>query len=56
MIAEEDPQCCQVGAAYVMFLQRVRNEPALVSVNGRFGMIRIGPAHNDPEVTVIPAR
>jgi hypothetical protein len=56
IIVEEDPQCCQDGATYVMFLQRVRNESALVSVNGRFGMIRIGPARNDPEVTVIPVR
>jgi len=52
-IPEEDPQCCQVGATYVMFLARPSEGSGLISVNGRFGMIRIGPADNDPKIEVI---
>jgi len=55
-IPEADSDCCQVGATYVMFLQRVRNGLFVVPVNGKYGMIRIGPAHNEPEIQVIPPR
>jgi hypothetical protein len=51
-IAEADPRCCQVGASYVMFLHRL-TDGSLQSVNGRFGMIRIGPAASDPKIEVI---
>lgn len=51
-IPEDDPRCCQVGASYVMFLHRAA-DGSLRSVNGRFGMIRIGPANNDPKIEVI---
>jgi hypothetical protein len=53
-IPEDSPQCCEVGATYVMFLGRSSDSSALWSVNGRFGMIRIGPASSDPKVEVVP--
>ena len=52
-IAEADPNCCQVGATYAMFLRRAPNGSGLVSVNGRFGMIRLGPVRDVPEFEVI---
>jgi hypothetical protein len=56
-ISEDNPQCCQVGATYVMFLGRSADGSGLRSVNGRHGMIRIGPAQGDPKIEVIePAR
>lgn len=53
-IPEDNLQCCEVGATYVMFLRRVPNRPEWVSVNGRHGMVRIGPANNEPRIQVIP--
>lgn len=51
-IPEDNPRCCQVGASYVMFLHRAA-DGSLRSVNGRFGMIRLGPAASDPKIEVI---
>lgn len=53
-ISEADPQCCTLGATYMMFLRRAVDRPAFYSVNGRFGMVRIGPARNEPEIQAIP--
>jgi hypothetical protein len=56
-IAEDQMQCCEIGATYVMFLRHARNDPRLVSVDGRYGIVRIGPAHNEPPLEVVdPAR
>ena len=52
-IPENHTGCCQVGATYVMFLERTLDETRLRSINGRFGMIRIGPANNDPKIEVL---
>lgn len=46
-IAEERPHCCEIGATYTMFLWRT-SEGNFASVNGRYGLVRIGPAANDP--------
>ncbi len=40
-IAELNPQCCELGATYIMFLVRTPNG-GLASVQGRYGMVRIG--------------
>lgn len=40
-IAELNPQCCDVGATYVMFLRGPGNEQVFSSVWGRYGMVRI---------------
>jgi hypothetical protein len=53
IIPEADPRCCQTGASYVMFLRQAGDGSGLISVNGRFGMIRVAPARNDPELEVI---
>lgn len=53
-IAEADPRCCEVGATYIMFLRRAPDGSGLYSTNGSFGMIRTGPAHNEPELRVVP--
>jgi hypothetical protein len=52
-IQEESPQCCARGATYVMFLKRTSDGLQLRSVNGRFGMIRIGPERSDPQIEVL---
>lgn len=51
-IPEESPQCCLVGATYVMFLRRTP-DGRLRSVNGPFGMIKIGPERSDPAIEVL---
>jgi hypothetical protein len=53
LIAEDNPDCCEVGATYIMFLRYPPDGTPLTSVNGRFGIIRIGPARNDPEIQVV---
>jgi len=53
-ISEDQMRCCDVGATYVMFLRRVPNRTELRSVNGIHGMIRIGPANNEPRLEVVP--
>jgi hypothetical protein len=55
-IAEESTQCCAVGATYVMFLRRTPDGKGLRSVNGRFGMIQIGPEKSDPTLEVLKPR
>jgi hypothetical protein len=55
-IPEESPQCCAVGATYVMFLMKTPDGTKLRSVNGRFGMIRIGPDKSDPAIEVLKTR
>lgn len=50
--AEDAIDCCEVGAIYAMFLKRAP-DGALVSINGRHGLIRIAPAENDPKFEVI---
>jgi len=40
-VAELDPQCCDVGATYLMFLRRLP-DGQYVSVRGRHGMTRVG--------------
>lgn len=52
-IPENHTGCCQVGATYVMFLERTSDETRLRSINGRYGMVRIGPADNDPKIEVL---
>lgn len=52
-IPEDGLQCCEVGATYIMFLRHVPAGSALASVNGRHGIVRIGPAHNEPEIRVV---
>ena len=54
-VAELDPQCCEVGATYLMFLARATQGGALYPVGGRQGMMRLGPAKT-PEVQVIRPR
>ncbi|HYI63724.1 MAG TPA: hypothetical protein VEW71_02445 [Allosphingosinicella sp.] len=39
---ELDPQCCEVGATYLMFLHRRAQDRMPRSVLGRYGMIRVG--------------
>ena len=51
-IAEADPNCCNDGATYVMFLHRYRE--LYHSVNGAYGMVRIG-SQSGGHVEVIPA-
>lgn len=53
-IPEDNLQCCDVGGTYVMFLRRLSNGAGLVSANGQHGMIRIGPATNEPRLEVVP--
>jgi len=53
-IAEDALRCCEIGATYVMFLRHVPGGAELASVNGRYGIIRIGPARNEPELQVVP--
>ena len=55
-VAESDSDCCQVGATYVMFLELAADRSAFVPVNAKYGLIRIGPARDDPEFQVIPRR
>lgn len=52
-IPENHTGCCEVGATYVMFLERTPDESRLRSINGRYGMIRIAPANNDPKIKVL---
>ena len=52
-IPEDGLRCCEVGATYIMFLTHVPGRPELASVNGGYGMIRIGPARNEPELEII---
>ncbi len=40
-IAELNPQCCEVGASYMMFLSRLP-DGRFVSIRGNYGIIRIG--------------
>jgi hypothetical protein len=49
-IAELDPQCCVVGATYVMFLRRSPQNGEMHSVRGAYGMVRIGGPPNRIEV------
>ena len=53
-IPEDQLQCCEVGASYVMFLRHVPDRSELASVNGRHGMVRIGRANNEPRIEIIP--
>ena len=39
-ISEFDPQCCEIGASYLFFLQRTPNGSVVV-VGGRGGAIRV---------------
>jgi hypothetical protein len=55
-VAESDSDCCQAGATYVMFLQLASDRSAFVPVNAKYGMIRIGPARDDPEIRAVPPR
>ena len=52
-IAEEGPLPVEIGSTYMMFLRRTTDGATLASVNGPFGSIRVGPAHNEPEVRVL---
>jgi len=40
-IAELNPRCCEVGATYMMFLERTPKGP-FASVQGYYGIVRIG--------------
>jgi len=51
-IAEADPHCCEIGATYVMFLYKAPRQ-RMASVNGRFGLVRIGPSKREPPIQVI---
>jgi hypothetical protein len=53
-IAEDQLQCCEVGASYVMFLRHVPDRAELASVNGRHGMVRIGRATSELRIEVVP--
>jgi hypothetical protein len=50
---EADPACCEVGSTYVMFLARTVDGSSLVSVNGPYGIVRIGPAQRTPLLTSV---
>lgn len=52
-IAEENPECCELGATYMMFLEKAAGGPQLRSVNGRFGVIKLGPARRDPQIEIL---
>ena len=45
--------CCELGATYMLFLGRTTDGFTYSSVNGRYGLIRIGPARS-PEFRVLP--
>ena len=51
-IAELGYRCCEAGATYLMFLSTTP-DGRFVSIQGAYGMIRIGGAPN--RITVIPA-
>jgi hypothetical protein len=55
-IPEENPRCCELGATYMMFLDRTPQTGTFASVNGRFGLVRIGSATRKPEIRVHPDR
>lgn len=44
-VAELNPQCCEVGATYLMFLRRTP-DGRYISVRGIYGMVRIGGSTN----------
>ena len=48
--------CCEVGSTYMMFLKRTGDGASFASINGRFGLIRVGPARDEPEIKVLPYR
>ena len=48
-IEELDPRCCEVGATYMMFLDALP-DGGLVSVRGRYGMVRIGGPYREIEI------
>jgi hypothetical protein len=41
-IPESDPRCCKTGSTYMMFLRHTRTGEHLISVNGRYGILKIG--------------
>ncbi len=52
-VPEMDPQCCAVGATYLMFLARARDDGRLIAVGGPGGIVMVGGAPN--QIRVIPA-
>jgi hypothetical protein len=52
-VPERNPRCCELGGTYVMFLTRHTDGKTYASVNGRFGLIKIGSEKRTPETEVI---
>jgi hypothetical protein len=46
--AELDPHCCELGATYLMFLRPSVRDGRMISVWGRYGMVRIGAPRGSP--------
>lgn len=49
-VDELNPRCCEVGAAYLMFLHTSPRDGQLESIRGLYGMVRVGGPVVEPRM------